>query len=744
MAKNLVLVESPSKAKTINKYLGRNYTVEATVGHIKNLPKTTLGIDIENGFTPKLVNIRGKGDVIKKIRNLAKKSENIYIATDPDREGEAIAQDIADEVMKNSDGKIFRVLFNEITKAAVKKAMDSPLEINQNRVVSQRARRVMDRIIGYKISPLLWRAILEASGGSLSAGRVQSVALRLICEREEEIEKFIATEYWSIVGDFLKENKDKLNAKLFDISGKTLRVPPKPIMEDDDWKEFNQKYFAVSSQEEAEKIYNDIKSKKNFEISDIVKKEQKRNPSPPFITSTMQAEASRKLGFRPRKTMQVAQSLYEGVELGNKEYAGLITYMRTDSTRLSEDFQNETSAYLKEKYGEKYTPSSPKKYDKKSKKNVQDAHEAIRPTSLQYDPESIKEYLNPEQYKLYDLIWKRFIASQLESAILETTSVSISADEYTFRANGTVIKFDGFLKVYEEGKDEDSNNNGENETSILPNGLEKGQKLSLEELFKNQHFTKPPPRFSESTLIKELESNGIGRPSTYASIMSTIQDREYIYQESRKLIPTVLGKRVNSVLIQNFPQILNVNFTAKMEEELDQVESGDAEYLQVLNDFYIPFDSALKAVEDNIEYVKCDKCGGNMDIKIGRFGKFLACTNYPECKNIKSLKENSQENQEPEYTGEKCTKCDGKCIYRRGKFGKFIGCENYPDCDYTAQITLGISCPKCKEGEVVSRRSKKGRNFYGCSRYPDCDFISWTKPNPDGTTEEKDSSDDEV
>lgn len=743
MAKNLVLVESPSKAKTINKYLGRNYVVEATVGHIKNLPKTKLGIDIENGFTPKLMNIRGKADVIKKIKSLAKKSDNIYIATDPDREGEAIAQDIAEEIEKTTKGTIHRVLFNEITKAAVKKAMDSPLSINLNRVVSQRARRVMDRIIGYKISPLLWRAILEASGGSLSAGRVQSVALRLICEREEEIEKFIATEYWSIIGDFLKGKSDKLNAKLFDISGKTLRVPPKPLMEEEDWKEFNKKYFAVSSQEEADKIYNDIKKKTNFEISDIIKKEQKRNPSPPFITSTMQAEASRKLGYRPRKTMQVAQSLYEGVELGNKEYAGLITYMRTDSTRLSEDFLNETNSYLKEKYGEKYTPSSPKKYEKKTKKNIQDAHEAIRPTSLQYDPESIKAYLNDEQYKLYDLIWKRYIASQVESAILETTTVSITADEYTFRANGTVIKFDGFLKIYEEGKDDDSSN-GDNDSSILPNGLEKGQKLKLEELFKNQHFTKPPPRFSESTLIKELESNGIGRPSTYASIMSTIQDREYIYQENKKMIPTVLGKRVNDVLITNFPQILNVNFTAKMEEELDQVESGEAEYLQVLNDFYTPFESALKAVEENIEYVKCDKCGSNMDIKIGRFGKFLACTNYPDCKNIKSLKDGSSENQEPEFTGDKCPKCEGKTIYRRGKFGKFIGCENYPDCDYTAQITLGIACPKCKEGEVISRKSKRGKTFYGCSRYPDCDFISWTKPNPDGEQKETESIDDEV
>ncbi|MAT58113.1 MAG: type I DNA topoisomerase [Melioribacteraceae bacterium] len=744
MAKNLVLVESPSKAKTINKYLGRNYVVEATVGHIKNLPKTQLGIDIENGFTPKLLNIRGKSDVIKKIRDLAKKSDNIYIATDPDREGEAIAQDIAEEIEKNSKGEIHRVLFNEITKSAVKKAMEAPLVINQNRVTSQRARRVMDRIIGYKISPLLWRTILEASGGSLSAGRVQSVALRLICEREEEIEKFIATEYWSIVGDFLKDKKDSITAKLFEMNGKTLRVPPKPIMEESDWKDFNEKYFAVSTKEEAERIFADIKNKNNFIISDIVKKEQKRNPSPPFITSTMQAEASRKLGFRPRKTMQVAQSLYEGVELGNKDYAGLITYMRTDSTRLSEDFLNETNSYLKEKFGEKYTPNSPKKYDKKTKKNVQDAHEAIRPTSLQYDPESIKEFLNDDQYKLYDLIWKRYIASQLESAILETTTVSISADEYTFRANGTVIKFDGFLKIYDEGKDEDTNNNGDSESSILPNGLEKGQKLDLNELFKNQHFTKPPARFSESTLIKELESNGIGRPSTYASIMSTIQDREYIYQENRKLIPTDLGKRVNDVLIKNFPQILNVNFTARMEEELDQVESGEAEYLQVLNDFYIPFDSALKAVEENIEFVKCDKCGSNMDIKIGRFGKFLACTNYPDCKNIKSLKANSTDNNEPEFTGDKCPKCGGKTVYKRGKFGKFIGCENYPDCDHTAQITLGIKCPKCNEGEVIARRSKRGKTFYGCSRYPDCDFISWTKPNPDGSAKESESIDEEV
>ena len=738
MSKDLVLVESPSKAKTINKYLGKNYIVEATVGHIKNLPKTKLGIDVEDGFKPSLLNIRGKGDLIKKIKSLAGKSKNIYIATDPDREGEAIAQDIVDVVNGKTTGQIHRVLFNEITKNAVKKAMEKPLLIDENLVSSQRARRAMDRIIGYKISPFLWQAILEASGSSLSAGRVQSVALRLICEREVEIENFIPIEYWSISAVFLNEKGEEVKAKLYEIDGKQIKVQPKAEMSEDEWKKFLKDNIVINNVDSAEAIFNAIQGKNNFFISDINKKEYKRNPFPPFITSTLQVEASRKLRFRPKRTMGIAQSLYEGIDLGKEGTAGLITYMRTDSTRLSEEILSDANSFIKETYGDKYTPAKPKTYEKKNKKNVQDAHEAIRPTSLKYTPEFVKEFLDDAQFKLYELIWKRFIASQMESAILETTTVSISADEYTFRASGTSIKFDGFLTLYDETVEEftDNNSNG-NGSGILPSGLDKDQKMKLNDLEKKQHFTKPPPRYTESSLIKELENNGIGRPSTYAMIMSTILEREYIIQEDRKLIPTPLGKKVNTTLVENFPDIINVNFTARMEEELDQIADGESEYTQVLNDFYHPFSQALEKVEANIEKIKCEKCGSDMEIKIGRFGKFLACTNYPECKNIKSLKELSPNNGEPEYTGETCPKCGGRTVYRQGKFGKFIGCEKYPDCDFTKVITLGISCPKCKEGEVITRRSKRGRVFYGCSRYPDCDFASWKMPVPEGTSAEE-------
>ncbi len=726
MAKNLVLVESPSKAKTINKYLGRNYSVAATIGHIRNLPKTKLGVDIENNFEPQLLNIRGKGDVIKKIKDLSSKVEKIYIATDPDREGEAIAQDIVDTIEGKTDAIIYRVLFNEITKKSVKKAMAEPLEVNQHLVKSQRARRVMDRIIGYKVSPFLWNAIVEAAGNSLSAGRVQSVALRLICEREEEIDRFIKTEYWSILADFKTEKNEILSTKLATFEDRNWRIQPKPEMTEEDWDEFNKKYFAINNEDTANQFLSNIKKENEFVISEINKKEQKRNPYPPFITSSLQAEASKKLKFRPRQTMQVAQQLYEGIDLGKDEgTVGLITYMRTDSTRLGDEILSEAYGYISQKYGKKYTPDAPKNYLKKNK-NVQDAHEAIRPTSVKYSPDFVKDYLNKNQFELYELIWKRFIASQMEAAILETTTISISAGKFIFKTSGTAIKFDGFLTLYDEGKEE--NGDTDDAANILPAGLEKDDKLDLEKLDKNQHFTKPPPRFTESTLIKELENNGIGRPSTYASILGTILDREYVDQIDRRLNPTELGKKVNKVLVDYFPKLFDVSFTAEMEGELDSIAGGELDYKKAMEDFYIPFAKYLKEVENKIEKVKCEKCGSDMEIKIGRFGKFLACTNYPDCKNIKSLKEVKQEKMEPEYTGEKCPKCGSKTVYRSGKFGRFIGCENYPDCDYTEQITLGIPCPKCKEGEVVSRRSKRGKYFYGCSRYPDCDYVSWKKP----------------
>lgn len=743
MAKNLVLVESPSKAKTINKYLGRNYTVEATVGHLRNLPKTKLGVDIEDGFKPQLLNMRGKGDVIKKIKSLAKKADKVFIATDPDREGEAIAQDILDIIDGHNEEKVYRVLFHEITKNSVKKSMAEPVNVNSNLVISQRARRVMDRIIGYKISPFLWRAMIEESSNSLSAGRVQSVALRLLCEREEEIEKFIPIEYWSLVGKFNTSDKESIEAKLFSVDDKTIKVPPKAEMTDAEGKEFFKSNYAIRNQEEAEKIYADIRNRNDFKITEINKKATKRNPYAPFITSTLQSEASKTIGFRPRKTMLVAQSLYEGVELGEEGFSGLITYMRTDSTRLNAEIVNDARDFIEEKFGKEFKPDSPRFYEKKSKAKIQDAHEAIRPTSLKYTPEFVKDFLNKDQLKLYRLIWNRFIASQMESAQLETTTVNIKSGKYVFRASGTAVKFPGFLALYDETK-EDNNGDSENGNGKIPLGLNKDQKLDLEELTKNQHFTKPPPRFSESTLIKELENNGIGRPSTYASIMGTLQDREYVIQEQRKLIPTDLGKKVNTFLVKNFPNIIEVTFTARMEEELDQMAEGDIDYVKALKDFYVPFASSLKKVEENIKPIICDKCGSPMEIKIGRYGRFLACTNYPECKNIKSLKEvaNGNGNNEPEYTGDICPKCGSKTIYRYGKFGKFIGCSNYPDCDFTKRIDIGMKCPKCGEGDVVVKRTRRGKIFYGCSRYPDCDYASWTKPKGEVDISEAEGSEE--
>ena len=732
MSKDLILVESPSKAKTIN------YVVEATVGHIKNLPKTKLGIDLENNFKPSLVTIRGKSDVVKKIKSLAVKSDNIYIATDPDREGEAIAQDVLDILDDKSKEKVQRVLFNEITKKAVNAALEKPIKIDDHLVVSQRARRIMDRIIGYKVSPFLWKAVLDQYGSSLSAGRVQSVALRLICEREEEIDKFIATEYWSMVAIFKTDKGEEIRAKLYEVNGKQIKVPPKPNMTQGEWDEFFKTNFAISTEDVAKKIFESIQSKNLFSISDLTKKESKRNPFPPFITSSLQVEASRKLKYRPRRTMMLAQQLYEGIELGEEGVTGLITYMRTDSTRLSDDIVSDARNFIGDKYGNNYMPEKPRVFDQKNKKNIQDAHEAVRPTSLKYTPEFVKPFLDEAQFKLYELIWKRFIASQMESARLETTTVSIKADEFVFRSSGTTILFDGFLTLYDETTEDSSDENGNG--GKIPAGLVVDQKVSLEELVKNQHFTKPPPRFTESSLIKELESNGIGRPSTYAMIMGTIIDRKYVEQIERKLVPTALGKKVSGILVQNFPNIFNVNFTAKMEDELDLIAEGEIDYIQVLNDFYGPFAKSLIEVESTLEKIKCDKCGSDMDIKIGRYGKFLACTNYPECKNIKSLKEISTGSNEPEFTGETCPKCGSRTVYREGKFGKFIGCEKYPDCDFTKIITLGLKCPKCSEGEVITRRTKRGKIFYGCNRYPDCDFASWTMPKP---AEEETASEEE-
>lgn len=731
MNKNLVLVESPAKAKTINKYLGKNFIVEATIGHIKNLPKTRLGVKIEEDFQPEFVTIRGKGDTIKKIKDLASKVKAVYIATDPDREGEAIAQDVADVINGKSKVQLHRVLFNEITKTGVEKAMQNPRPIDFHLVQSQRARRVMDRIIGYKISPFLWKAIIETSGSSsLSAGRVQSVALKLICDREEEIKNFKAVEYWSIWAIFKTDTNEFFKAKLFSIAGKDIKVPPKFELSPTELKEFNEKYISISSELEAVRYYEDILKIKDFLISNIIKRHTKRVAPAPFITSTLQAEASKRLRMRPKQTMMIAQKLYEGVELGREGFVGLITYMRTDSTRISNEIIPAVRNYIAQKFGKEYLPETPLVYDKKQKSNVQDAHEAIRPTSLEYTPEFVKPFLDDKAFKLYELIFKRFVASQMNPALFETTVIEISAKEYLFKAFGSTLLFSGFQQMYEdipepnayaEDKEEYRNEN-------IPAGLEKDQILRLSELQKTQHFTKPPARYNESSLIKALENKGIGRPSTYSLIVSTIQDRKYVHLEDKKLVPTKLGLKVNEILVKNFPGIINENFTALMEDELDQIAQAENDYTTVLKDFYNPFIKALKQVENKIEKIICDKCGGEMIIKVGRYGKFLACSNYPKCENIKSFKDYSNQQKELEYTGDKCEKCGAKTVYRDGKFGRFIGCERYPECDYIKIITLGIICPKCNIGEITERRSKRNKIFYSCSRYPDCDFVSWYKP----------------
>lgn len=731
MSKNLVLVESPSKAKTINKYLGKNFIVEATIGHIRDLPKTKLGVDVDKNFEAQYLNIRGKGDVIKKIKSLANKSKNIYIATDPDREGEAIAQDIADILNGNSEALLHRVLFNEITKTGIERAMKSPREIDSHLVFSQRARRVMDRIIGYKISPFLWKAVIEISGsGSVSAGRVQSVALKIICDREVLIQNFVPTEYWSIWAVFETEQKESFKAKLFSINKNEIKIPPKPQMSEEEWKEFYKEYFAIRNQAEAQSIYDRINKLKQFIISNVSKRQIKRNAPAPFITSTIQSEASRRLGMRPKQTMMLAQKLYEGIELGTEGTVGLITYMRTDSTRVSDEALTSVREFINTKFGNEYLPEKPNTFTAKGKSNVQDAHEAIRPTSLKFTPEFVKPYLDSRTFKLYELVWKRFVASQMAPALMETTVVEITAQEFVFRALGTTILFSGFQQMYEEILEpkENAEEKEEYRNEKIPMGLEKGKLLDLSELKETQHFTKPPARFTESSLIKELESKGIGRPSTYAQTISTIQDRKYVLLTEKKLFPTKLGIEVNKILVKNFPNIINEDFTSKMESELDEIAQGENNYIKVLNDFYIPFNQTLKQVEANIEKIICDLCGHEMEIKIGRFGKYLACSNYPTCKNIKSFRDIASQNSEPEYTGEKCDKCGNRTVFRNGKFGRFIGCEKYPECDFIKNLDTGVSCPKCKEGMVVERQSKRKKIFYSCSRYPKCDFVSWNKP----------------
>lgn len=702
MAKNLVIVESPTKTKTLKKFLGQNWEIDSCKGHIKDLPQRKLGVKVEDDFAPEYVIIKGKKKIIQRLKGSVKKASKVYLAPDPDREGEAIAWHIFKEIEKITP-EIYRASFNEITKEAVLSGLKKAGSIDLNKVYAQQARRIMDRLVGYKVSPLLWKTIYRG----LSAGRVQSVALLLICEREEHIQGFVPQEYWSITAFLETDRKETFSAKLFKV---------------------DQKEFKIESQKDASDLVEDIKDKR-FQVIKVKTERKRKNPYPPYITSTLQQDAARRLNFPSRKTMFVAQQLYEGVEMGEKGSVGLITYMRTDSVRVAGTAIDKAREFIEIRFGRNYLPSKPRKF--KPKKAAQEAHEAIRPTSMEHSPEKIERYLSKDESRLYQLIWSRFLASQMSEALYDFTSFDIEAEKYLFRASSSVLIFDGFLRVYKEIKE----NNSEEEKETLPQ-IKEGEWLSLLQLTPDQHFTKPLPRFTEASLIKELESKGIGRPSTYAQIVSTIKERKYVSSEKRKIFPTDLGKTVNKILVEKFPQIFNVNFTADMETELDKVAEGEYDWVKVLRDFYTPFSATLEKVEKERSEIKrqieektdemCDKCGNPMVIKWSRNGKFLACSAYPQCKNTKPL--NSKED-EALVKGEKCEKCGAPMILKTGRYGKFLACSRFPECKNTRPFSLKIKCPKedCG-GEIVEKKTKKGRIFYGCSNYPKCDFATWFKP----------------
>ncbi len=781
MSKGLVIVESPAKAKTIQKYLGKGFTVEASLGHVKDLPKSTLGVDIDNEFDTEYIVIPGKEKVLTKLKKLAASADNIYLAPDPDREGEAIAWHLAEELGEESKGKkkkkadngderIRRVTFNEITQRAVREAFEHPRDIDQHLVDAQQARRVLDRLVGYQVSPLLWDKVRRG----LSAGRVQTVALRLIVEREREIKAFEKVEYWTI------------DAHL---------AGPKPPAFDARFLGKGEEKIDVHNAEEAEQIRAALE-KAEWLVRSVDKKERRRNATPPFTTSKLQQDSSRKLRFSVKRTMMIAQRLYEGVELGEEGLVGLITYMRTDSTRVSNEALAEVREYIKAQYGDQYLPEAPNTF--KSKKGAQEAHEAIRPTSAMRHPDQIKQYLKEDEYKVYKLIWQRFVASQIMPAVFDQTTVDIDAksgaDVFWFRVTGSVLKFDGFLKVYEEskeGKDEED----EELKHKLP-ALEAGQKLTLRELKPEQHFTEPPPRYNEASLVKELEERGIGRPSTYSAILSTIQERQYVQKIGGKFVPTEIGLVVTDLLVENFRDIFDVQYTARLEEELDEIEEGKETWTDALAEFYKKFLKDLKYAEKHMENIKrmekptdekcercgaplvikwgkhgsfyacstydkenpesctftkenpinlpdldsadmqettqeeyCENCGRVMVLKRGRFGQFMACTGYPDCKTTRRLDQGKKVPDIP--LDEPCPKCGRNLMIRHGRYGEFTACSGYPECKYVKQNFIGVKCPLCEDGELVEKRARKGNTFYGCSNYPKCKFTSANKPIPE-------------
>ena len=704
--KSLLIVESPTKVKTLSKFLGKDFTIKASVGHIKDLPKKELGVDIENNLALTYVVIEGKEKIMRELKKAARKADRIFLAPDPDREGEAIAWHIAGELNGNSDN-VFRVEFNEITEKAVTEAIRNPRKIDMGLVDAQQARRVLDRLVGYKLSPLLWRKVRRG----LSAGRVQSVALRLVVDREKEIRAFNTVEYWSITANLEGKEPPPFEAKLFKI---------------------NDKKAEIDNETKAKGILDDIKGK-GFGIEKIEKKKRKRSPAPPFTTSTLQQEASRKLRFTAKKTMLVAQQLYEGIELGGEGSTGLITYMRTDSVKIADEAQQEARVLITSEFGKDYLPSKPPVY--KSRKSAQEAHEAIRPASALRIPADIKGNLTRDQLKLYTLIWNRLVASQMENALLELTSIDIKpkgAEKYLFRATGTVIKFPGFMKLYIESGDTDSKEEG-----FLPQ-LSEGDTLKTIDITPKQHFTQPPPRFTEATLVKELEAKGIGRPSTYASILSTIVDRKYTEKTERKFSPTELGEVVSDLLVERFSDLMDYNFTANMETNLDKIEEGGLKWEDIVKDFYGPFDKDLKEAMEISGKVKpkdipteeiCENCGKPMVNKWGMHGRFIACTGFPDCKNTRPLEteENGKKDTERQETDEKCQKCGAPMVLKTGKFGRFLACSKYPECKNTKAISIGVKCPD-DGGDLVERRTKKGKIFYSCSNYPECKFATWYKP----------------
>ncbi len=716
MGKKLIIVESPTKTRTLKKFLGDDYEIKASVGHIRDLPTKELGVDLEKNFKPNYVTIKGKGKIINELKKAAKDAELILLASDPDREGEAIAWHIAKAIGGDSS-KIKRILFNEITKKAVLEAINNPSEIDMQKVNAQQARRILDRLVGYQVSPVLWTVIARG----LSAGRVQSVALRLICEREAAIDKFIPEEYWSLIATLQGKKGKPFDAKLHRI-GKQI---------------IDNKKFKLGNKEEMDAILLALKDA-IYQIKKIARKKKKRKAPPPFITSTLQQDASRRLGFSAKKTMLIAQKLYEGIVLGAEDSVGLITYMRTDSVRLSTEAVEKAREYIEKEFGKEYLPKSPIVYTKK--KGSQDAHEAIRPTYTDHSPKTIQQYLSADQYKLYKLIWQRFLASQMKPAVYDTTTIDILAKEkYWFRAVGSIMHFEGYLKVYPFVKSK-TGNGDEEKTNILP-PLSEEEILKLLKLTPNQHFTQPPARFSEASLVKELESLGIGRPSTYASIVSIIITRTYVELIKKRFQPTELGKTVNKVLVELFPNIFNVEFTAELELELDKVETGEDDWIEILNNFYKPFSERLQKIMQTKKKLKqslietteeiCEECGAKMIIRWGRRGRFLACPNYPKCKFTKPLpgEENKMEKKEDIKTDEVCEKCGSPMIIKTGKYGRFLACSNYPKCRNIRSIKIGVKCPKSDcGGNVVEKRSKRGKLFYGCDNYPKCDFVSWNKP----------------